>query len=531
MNVFEGKPIVIPLRDGIFLAARCWFADSLPAPVLLYRTPYGAKEEAREHQSMIRAALVRGMSVVIQDVRGRYESEGIFVPYRQEGPDGFDTIEWLARQTWCNGRVGMFGLSYPAATQWLAAIEAPPALQAMVPAMCFSRPDHFFSISGAFDLSWSYWTASFIVEEERRRRGQPALEANVIEASMRPPLAEARTLIEALPSYGDWLTYEPGDPWWSWCDIQSRIRNVSAAVLNLSGWHDEAYGPVGAIENFVALQRIRGDDGTVELVLGPWSHGVDTFQSEVVGDRYLGSTAIVDYDTLVLDFLQKHLFNTSPEPKAAVRAYIMGANTWISGQQWPLPHTIETWFLDAGKLTPTPNSIAGSVAFVSNPETHPVGPSDLSYGSYDVSAWTHRPDVLTFDTLPLVAPIDVIGAIRTTLIVNCSAPSFDLYAWILDVKPDGSAWTLTSPGNAFCRAAGSGQHEIRFEHHVTGQRFEAGHRLRLVVLGGLQGALAPNPQSGHSEKYFWDPIPATITILYGGRVQSRIELPVINRKE
>src|SRR5215813_8204070 len=134
----------IPMRDGVMLRA-----DILrPAgegrfPVLVYRTPYN-KQDALESYSTFRRAVERGYVVVVQDVRGRYASDGEFEPYRNEGRDGYDTIEWAAKQPWCDGNVGTFGLSYPGAVQWLAAIENPPHLKAMVPAMTFSTPRNFF---------------------------------------------------------------------------------------------------------------------------------------------------------------------------------------------------------------------------------------------------------------------------------------------------------------------------------------------------------------------------------------------------
>ena len=116
--------LLLPAREGHF-------------PTLVYRTPYGRKSAEKEYTTFQRA-VDRGYAVLIQDVRGRYDSGGEFRPYENEGRDGFDTIEWAARQSWSNGDVGTFGLSYPGAVQWLAAVENPPHLKAMVPAMTFS---------------------------------------------------------------------------------------------------------------------------------------------------------------------------------------------------------------------------------------------------------------------------------------------------------------------------------------------------------------------------------------------------------
>ena len=136
--------VAVPMRDGVVLRADVHRPrEGGPFPVLVYRTPYGKDEAARDYTTVQRA-VARGYAVVVQDVRGRYRSAGMFDAYRQEGPDGYDTIEWAAAQPWSNGAVGMFGLSYPAAVQWLAAMESPPHLKAIVPAMSFASPRQFF---------------------------------------------------------------------------------------------------------------------------------------------------------------------------------------------------------------------------------------------------------------------------------------------------------------------------------------------------------------------------------------------------
>ena len=147
----QGQPAAIPMRDGVVLRADVLLpSGNGPFPVLVYRTPYGEKNALREYTTF-QYARERGYAVVVQDVRGRYLSDGVFVPYQNEGRDGYDTIEWAAKQPWSNGKVGTFGLSYPGAVQWLAAVENPPHLAAMVPAMTFSSYRNFFYAGGTFE--------------------------------------------------------------------------------------------------------------------------------------------------------------------------------------------------------------------------------------------------------------------------------------------------------------------------------------------------------------------------------------------
>jgi putative CocE/NonD family hydrolase len=145
--------VEVPMRDGTILKADVYRPPANGKfPVLVYRTPYD-KRAAADSYDTHREAVDRGYAVVLQDVRGRYASDGFFEPYRNEGADGFDTIEWAAAQPWSNGVVGTYGLSYPGAVQWLAALEQPPHLAAMAPAMTYSSPRNFFYMNGVFDLS------------------------------------------------------------------------------------------------------------------------------------------------------------------------------------------------------------------------------------------------------------------------------------------------------------------------------------------------------------------------------------------
>ncbi len=163
--------VAVPMRDGVVLRANVWRpAAGGPFPTLVYRTPYGKDNTEGWYTTHLRA-VERGYAVVLQDVRGRYESDGEFFPYVNEGWDGFDTIEWAARQPWSDGSVGTFGLSYPGAVQWLAALEGPPHLEAMVPAMTFSSPRRFFYSNGVWDLSWLAWVHNSIAPDTRRRLG------------------------------------------------------------------------------------------------------------------------------------------------------------------------------------------------------------------------------------------------------------------------------------------------------------------------------------------------------------------------
>ena len=181
------QDVAVPMRDGVILRADIYQpSGDGPFPVLLYRTPYNKSDAAASYQTHLRA-VARGYAVILQDVRGRYASGGFFEPYRNEGADGFDSIEWAAAQPWSNGVVGTYGLSYPGAVQWLAAVESPPHLVAMAPAMTYSSPRNFFYMNGAFDLSWLPWIYQYIAPDARvRLRASPGLQRTPRQKSAGP---------------------------------------------------------------------------------------------------------------------------------------------------------------------------------------------------------------------------------------------------------------------------------------------------------------------------------------------------------
>jgi len=279
------KDISVEMRDGVTLLADVWLPRAKGRfPVLVYRTPYG-KAGAPKEWTTFNKAVARGYAVVIQDVRGRYASNGEFDPYRNEGRDGYDTIEWAAAQRWSNGAVGTFGLSYPGAVEWLAAVENPPHLKAMVPAMTFSTPRNFFYSGGVFDGSWLDWIWFNIAPDARKRKHLPGPQTSKEAAAAWKteharfenflPMAELPDLKPVAPFYYEWLAHPPASAWWDWAELRGKYDRVHAAVLNISGWYDEAYGPDGATTNFNGLLAARQDEPSsrTATIIGAWTHG------------------------------------------------------------------------------------------------------------------------------------------------------------------------------------------------------------------------------------------------------------------
>lgn len=554
------KNVPVSMRDGTILRADVLRpAEDGRFPVLVYRTPYG-KDAAEQEYTTFKHAVERGYAVVIQDVRGRYHSGGEFRPYENEGRDGYDTIEWAAAQPWSNGAVGTFGLSYPGAVQWLAAVENPPHLKAMVPAMTFSTPQNFFYAGGTWDLSWIDWIWNNIAWDTRARKNLPgprtyeqaraAWKEHGAAMLNHLPLLELKPLQEVAPYYFDWLRHPPEDPWWKWSELRGKYSRTSAAVLNLSAWYDDNYGPEGATTNYqgLVIARRGQKDARTHLLLGPWVHGVDSTAKTRSGDREFGPAAAIDYDAVVLRWMDHYLkgIDNGVDRENPVRYFVMGRNQWRDADHWP-PKTAELRLFLAheahshtGALQPSPSANSHSFSeFVSDPSNPVVNPYDSS-GAHDYAKLSGRADVLTFDTAALQQDTEVTGPIREHIFVSCDCRDFDLWARLLDVAPDGVAINLMSPGLDVQRASyrdlsrgrellSPGQvYEIKLERLITSNVVLPGHRIRLQISASFSPNFSRNLQNGKSEAESADMQKATIRIFHDATHPSQILLPVLS---
>jgi putative CocE/NonD family hydrolase len=546
------RDVAVAMRDGVVLRADVYRPERPGRfPVLVFRTPYG-KQFAAKGDGVHLKAVERGYAVVLQDVRGRYASDGIFSPYRQEGADGFDTIEWAAKQPWSDGRVGTYGLSYPGAVQWLAAMQQPPHLVAMAPAMTFSSPRRFFYMGGIFDRSWLPWIYENVAPDARKRLGLPdegngedwSRVADRYESYL--PLRDLPWLRKEAPYYFEWLAHPPEDPWWDWSELRGRYDRTHAAVLNFSGWYDDAYGVEGAATNFNGLLEARGGKpDRTHLVLGPWVHGVPSTTKTRAGDLDFGPMAGFDYDALVLDFHDHYLRGIenrfAKEPP--VRYFVMGANEWRASDAWP-PATsrTETLYLDVSGNARAPRLRRGSpgpdsrLTFTSDPR-NPVVDAHTASGPHDYRGLATRADVLNFDSDPLEEDLTVAGDAAAVIFASCDCRDFDLWVRLLDVHPDGRAFNLMTPGNDVVRASyrdpaaprplePGKAYELRVPTLMTAMQFRKGHRIRVQISASFDPHLSRNLQTGESEVTSGTSRVAAITIHHGAEQPSRLILPV-----
>jgi putative CocE/NonD family hydrolase len=427
--------------------------------------------------------------------------------------------------------------------------------------MTFSTSRNFIYSGGVFDMSWTAWIWNNIAPDVRVKKGlsgpKTYAEARAAWKTLRDPVQRRLPLMD-LPEFRDvspylfaWMKVPPGDPAWEWMEIRGKYDRVKAAVLNISGWHDEAYGPEGAATNYLGLVASRpGGDPRTELVLGPWIHGGvtmnDRSQQTRSGDRVFGEAAVIDYDALILGFMDRHLRGGAPT-KTPVRLFVMGENVWMSETTWPPASARrEAFYLREGSglakgglSKEAPTSSSSSSAFVSDPLDPLTDPFAAESGAHDYRALVGRKDLLVFESEPFAADTRVLGPITGSVHVSTDGRDTDVWLKLFDVAPDGTAWNLMSPGLDVLRASyrdggperkllEPGQvYALSFENLMTGNLFRKGHSLRVVVSAAFFPHFSRNLNTGELEMVSAVGRKAEVRIHHDRAHPSMVTLPVV----
>ncbi|HEY2278911.1 MAG TPA: CocE/NonD family hydrolase [Streptosporangiaceae bacterium] len=484
----------IPLRDGIALAADLVRPSGSPAPAVVMRTPYG---RSGERQSARAEAFARGgYAYVLVDVRGRGDSDGEFVPYRNDGLDGADVIDWVAAQDWCDGKVATHGGSYPGRIQWLAALHRPAALAAMV---CLVTPSDPFVEwpTGVPDPMTVHW---FRMTDGRAMQYTGDTDWMSVYAH-RPLLTMDEAAGFVSPNWREEVQHTTLDDWWEPVRYQHRIGELDLPVLHVSGWYDDEQ--IGTPANFAAMTAA-GRAGQ-RLLMGPWGHALNTTRK--LGEIDFGPDALIDLDAYTLAFLDEHVRGIAPEPAPEpVRIFVMGAGQWRDEATWPPASagTHEFYLASGGRA----NSRFGDGRLQAEPPAADQAPDEWLHdpdrpvpfitgegsgqigGPDDYLGVESRGDVLVYSTEPLAGPVELIGPVTLVAHVATTAADTDIMAKLVDVHPSGFAQRLCDGmvrlryRNGFDRAepVTPGEvYEVRIVMWDTCVRLDAGHRIRVEV--------------------------------------------------
>ena len=555
------KNLMLPMRDGVRLATDVYRPEGpAPVPVLVTRTPYD-KERAVVGSSStfdILRAVQAGYAVVIQDVRGRYASEGAFAPMTQETRDG----------------VGTFGGSYLGATQWLPAREQPPALRAMAPAVTFSDSYEGMAYQGGAKVLHDLrWVVEDIIPGEFRRRtarggampqGGARLDTSAVLNHL--PLADFRLVREASPFYLDWLAHPTADAYWQSISPCSGYERITVPALNISGWYDIFLW--STFQNYLGMRQRGGTElarRNQRVVIGPWTHANfgGSFPEREFGLAASGDA--LDLTGLHLRWFDRWLkeANNGVDQEPPVTLFVMGIDRWRTEADWPLPDTqYRPYYLhSAGQA----NTLHGDGTL----SVEPLGAESLSNQTPDVYLYSLlrpvptvggqvilpggnamgprdqrevelRDDVLVYSTLALDRPVEVTGPIELRLFASSSARDTDFTGKLVDVYPDGRAMILTE-GILRARYRTSFTapeplepdvvYEFWLDLWATANVFLPGHRIRLEVSSSNFPRFARNSNTGGdiAGEGAGEYRPAVNRVFHDVAHPSRLILPIVDR--
>jgi putative CocE/NonD family hydrolase len=540
----------VRMSDGVHLATDVWLPEGVgPHPVLLTRTPYhraGALQSARVYTDW-------GYAYVIQDCRGKYDSEGEFRPLADEARDGQDTLDWVAEQRWCNGRIGLVGKSYLGIVQIPAASGGHEALRCIVPGVA---PNSFFRDWLRYDGCFAFANAVRWSLTHAVCKTQPVIDHFTWDELYR--MATLGSILEragvGCPALQEWVDHDYYDEYWDAVDQERMYEQVGVPGMHVGGWFDhltrgqfDAYRGIGE----------RGATGVARtgqrLLIGPWGHSTVGARGEAhrrYGDWDFGLESDLDVLAHERRFIDRWMCDRDDglPDDLPVQIFMMGENRWLGLDDWP-PPTVEAqnWYLDSGGSGD--GSLALEPAKSLPPDEYLYDPRDpmptlggpiywgLSpAGPVDQRPILGRPDVLYYHSAPLERSLAVVGEINLELWIASSAPDTDFIAKLCVVEPSGRVTCLTL-GSLRCRYRESWRKPAPLEAGTpTRIRLQMGHlayvypersRIALLITSSSFPRILPHPNTMAPTWRERLPRTAWQQVFHGPGTLSRLELSVL----
>ncbi len=523
----------VPMADGTELSTQVFFPKSGDNhPVLLMRTPYGQGLKGGligvVNNFYGRFFAGRGFIVVQQDVRGRFDSEGDFVPFLYERGDGQATLKWIRRQDWCDGRVGTFGHSYGGFVQW--AICDDKGLSAVVPIQTSADLATAMHTDGAvqFELALRFLHILDIFGTPhaegllRAFRKQMRQTAEVMPATSALPIIDSDlTLLgREVHYFRDSLdAAKLDDPFWRHINHSTRRDRSTAPMFLVAGWMDPFLR-----ESLRDHQALCDQGKNPRLLIGNWVHGQ-------IHRHWLNE---------VLAFLQDHVRDGKPSRSHDIKYFLVGADRWLTTPSWPPPGDEQTVYLDGDALAfdvPRGPTEREYLYDPTDPTPHYAGPLlDLeNCGQRDNRELEKRADILVYTSAPLTHDLDIVGPPQATLQVRASIPHVDYFVRLCLVNEKGESLNITDgfvrigPDHPAVRGDVV-DGEVTVELWPTAQRIHKGERIRLQVSSGAHPRYMRNLGYGDQEAYAERLRSAQHTVRAGPDAQSRLHLPLLRER-
>ena len=529
--------VPVPMRDGVQLYANIFFPPGGGRfPTILVRTPY---DKGTDLNANWQAFVDHGYAMVVQDVRGRYESEGAFDPLRQESSDGDDTINWIARQPWSNGKVGMTGGSYVGIAQWKVALLNNPHLKCIFPVVSGydDYRDRFYSTGGAMKLGQRLqWMAENLKA--------PGYHPDFARFVLHLPLRTSDVLATGWPSemYRDVVAHPAFDSFWRNLSVKEQLSKIHVPVFAVGGWYDNYVE-----SDLAAYAALRKTSGLNRIVVGPWPHNMSIPFDGVD----FGREASAPVRSLQLEWFDQWLMGKDTPLMSAppVHVFVMGANKWLDDRAWPPERAREqSFYLEGdGTLGSEPPRQAVQDHYIFDPNL-PVptrggavccNPKVFPWGPMDQRKVEQRSDVLVYTTSPLKHDVEAVGPVSVVLYASTSARDTDFTAKLVDVYPDGYARNLTD-GILRLRYRNSLEkpelaqagkvYQIAVDTGVTANAFLKGHRIRLEISSSNFPRFDRNPNTGGNAADETHLLRASQTIYHDREHPSHLEMMVVPDK-
>lgn len=523
-SYLKDSNVMIRMSDGIQLATDVYKpTKGEKFPVILIRTPY---DKENIGVGFAPSFYSHGYVVVVQDCRGKYDSEGTFIPIIQEKKDGLETLNWISNQVWCNGKIGMWGASYLAYCALILAPENHPSLKTIVN---ISGMGDFYELifpGGSFHLMAGLTWA--LANDERAQRSLKEISINELFEFI--PLYKAPDEVNYEGAFWQLMLDHPAyDRFWKELGLSDKLSKIDIPILHFTGWNDVCYRNTLLVYNGITKQT-KQEYPFQKLIVGPWHHDQQWTGKTTVGDEDFGPEAKMDSERVMdlslrwFDYWLKGIDNgIIKEPP--VKFFLMGKNDWIETESWP-PSAAEKqyWYLQSqngangltgdGRLSlkkPEKNEREYD-KFVFNP-MNPVPtrggvnfhffPDNL--GIRDQRPIEKREDVLVYTSDPFENEIEIIGPLKVVLYASTEGKDTDFTAKLVEVRKDGYA-RIIEDGIIRGRFRNSKEkpqlmkpgkiYKLTIDLGATAIRINKGNRLRLEISCSNFPKYDRNPNTG-----------------------------------
>jgi len=541
----------IPMRDGVELSADIWMPTAEGKyPVIILRTPY----MKTTYNKFMKTFVPEGYVYIVQDTKGRGDSDGEFAFFSNEGEDGYDTIEWAAAQPWSNGKVGMTGVSYLGTSQWLAARERPPHLVCIIPTapagVWFNEVPYQ---GGAFGMGWALWWINLTSGRIDQSASVQFIDLDKIYWH-RPLISMDELFGRPMKMYKRFLEHSTFDDYWARISYSPEdFKKIDIPFLTVCGWFDG--DQMGTLSYWGGMKAHNPKVTDRYLIIGPWTHRQTFRKGELkFNEMEFSGNSVLDMQKINLDFFNRYLKGEPASfqyPRAKI--YITGSNEWKEFEEYP-PPSIEYksfYFHSQGKA----NTLSGdgSLAwekpgkespdhFVFNPK-NPVDYSKIGAMARDNRVFERRDDVLVYTSEALEEPLTICGPVSLSLFAATDALNTDWIAKLIDVYPDGRAVNLGPTGFGAIRT----RYRNGFDKEVLltpntpenctiklqdiGHTFLPGHKIRIEITSSAFPFFNPNQNTGNPIATDTEWKIANQTVFHDKARPSRVNLPILQEQK